>query len=205
MRLRIANLVRVILLAAFALGGEVQSRSDEEVSPHWIYFRLGETYVYLLRFATISDQERSFFRFRAYEFFFRYWVLHRSQYAKLPPVQRFEQDFARLLKNHACAFVHQDDPLSIRSYYKDGAFVPKPFPKVEGLRFIAPESARLPQVEGLPSKTLKTWAGYQKLVSAFRTFLQASAIAGSEPPTTPRDTGQKASGTTPQTENPAHR
>lgn len=171
----------IIVLFSLMFSGSLHCESGaSEVSRDWIYYRQEELYAYLLLDRDLPENERSFLRQKAYAFFFSYWVLHRSQYAMLRPVERFEQDFAHLLKARACPYVDEDDPVGIRSYYKDGVFVPKALPRVEGLKIVAPDSARLPHVQGLPPETLKTWAGYQRLVSEFRKFLDSS-LKGAKP------------------------
>ena len=143
------------------------------VSGDWIYFRQYEVYWYLLRVAELPKKERSFFRQRAYEFFFQYWILHRSEYAQLDPIEEFEESFAVMLKNHTMPFLDPADPLEIKSYYRNGQFVPKPLPKIDGVELKVPEEVRLPHVEGFPREKLKTWDGYQKYVVEFRNFIDA--------------------------------
>jgi hypothetical protein len=155
------------------LGAEPTTNAVDRVDPEWIYSRQYESYVYLLRFADLPEKERANVRKWAYSFFFQYWILHRSEYRQLTPVEKFEKSFAVLIKNHVLEFVDEDDPLEIRLRYKDGQYVSKPVPKVEGVTIVVPEAARLPQVPGLPGEQLRTWAGYQKYVGQYKAFLQS--------------------------------
>ena len=176
------SLLRLLMLAILAelvgftsAGGSAEKLSLATASENrdWIYYRQLDIYFYLLTSADLPQQEKRDFRQKGYAFFFEYWILHRSKHAKLAPVARFEQDFARMLKKYATPFLEGDDPLGIAPYYKAGQFVGKPVPKIEGV--VIPEAATLPQVEGLPGVNLKTWSGYQGYVSDFRTFFDAAA------------------------------
>lgn len=164
---------------ATANAGEETNRVSKANSD-WIYFRHQEIYTYLLRFADISEKERQLFRKKAYEFFFEYWVLHKSKYAQLHPVADFEHGFALLLRNHAIPSLDADDPLDIKSRYKDGKFVPKPLPTVGGVKLVVPETERLPHVEGLPAERLKSWATYQEYVRQFKDFIESSVRKSTE-------------------------
>ena len=153
--------------AADSLAG--QTNSD------WIYWRHYELYVDLLRLDKIPNEERSILQHRSYEFFFRYWVLHRSQYAQLHAINEFEQRFAILMRNFVLKYVDESDPLEIKQYYKDGQFVLPPLPKLDGVTPVVREGDRLPQVEGLPPNRVRSWELYQKDVADFRTFVNTVA------------------------------
>lgn len=176
------NISIILLLLCLNIGlpsvseeADSLSKVQSPASPDWVYWRHYELYVQLIRFADLSEEQRSFYRHAAYQFFFRYWILHRSEHAQLAPTENFEKQFAVLLKNHVLPFVEADDPIQIKSHYKDGQFVPKPLPQIEGVELKVPESARLPQVEGLPKAHLKTWDRYQAYVIDFRKFLDTKA------------------------------
>lgn len=126
----------------------------------WAYWRVAEVYVNAIRVARIPEEERAFFRRHAYNFFFRYWILHRSQHAQFSPLERFEQSFAVMLKNDVLPFVDTSDPLGLSTHYKDGRLVRMPM---------------FDLVEGLPNEQLKTWASYQQYVEAYKSFIDCKA------------------------------
>lgn len=177
MKINKANFFRLLalvgLLAMLFLPGAPANPLPGPENRDWIYYRQLDIYFYLLTTDGLPQGEKAVFRTKGYAFFFEYWILHRSKHAQLPPVEHFEQAFARMLKKYALSVLNADDPLGISAYYEDGRFVGKPVPKTEGVEI--PEAARLPQVEGLPGENLKTWKGYQQYVSDFREFFVRTA------------------------------
>jgi hypothetical protein len=152
LRIFFTALVCAIVVLCSTHADESASTNQQQCS-EWIYMRHVDMYLYFIRHADINDKERALVRKKAYELFFQYWILHRSDHAICPPVPKFEEYFSRLVKNDVMKFVDADDPLSIKPLYKDG---------------MCQNSKILPQVEGLTDADINAWADYQKLVGKFK-------------------------------------
>jgi hypothetical protein len=131
-------------------GGE---QTDAGSCFEWMSLRHADLYLYLIKAADINDQERGLFRRKAYEEYFQYWILTRSDHAHCAPDLKFEEYFTRLIKNHVISYVESDDPLSLKPLYQSG---------------VCTNDKMLPQIEGLGEKDLLLWSDYQKLVVKFK-------------------------------------
>ena len=126
----------------------------------WIFFKSYELHAYLLRAADLPPSEKEVIRRKAYQFFFEYWLAHRSTYASLQPLPDFERRFKFMLNKLVVPSLSADeqaDPQRISALFKNGK-------RTAPLEMVLEPWA-------LSKEEIGDWNRYQKIVKQYREFV----------------------------------